>query len=379
MIKISIAGDFVPRNRITTLIDEDKYEEVFGEIKNLNEAMDYRIVNLECPVVNGQTSSIHKVGPTIYCRERDIQLLKYGLFDGVTLANNHFYDYGEQGVKDTLETLNSQGIDYVGGGRNIKEASATLYKSFHGETLAIVNCCEHEFSIADDTKGGSNPLNPISQYYAIVEARKKADHVIVIIHGGVEKYWHPTPRMRQTYRFFIDIGADAVVNHHQHRYCGMETYKAKPIFYGLGNFCFDLPWYRHSFWNKGYMVLLQMDGEKVEYQVKPYIQCGETPDIRFLQGESEKEFFERFQKRSDELTDEKKLAQAFQGFVDGESNGLSVLMTPYTSKRTKWLFQKGLLPALYPKKKLLTLLNIVECESHRERLIHYIKNKLNRE
>lgn len=379
MIKIAIAGDYVPKNRITTLINEKGYEKVFGEIRTLNEAMDYRIVNLECPIVEGEASSINKVGPTICCRECDIKLLKYGLFDGVTLANNHFYDYGEQGVKNTLDALTAQGIDYVGGGRNIKEASATLYKSFHGETLAIVNCCEHEFSIANENNGGSNPLDPISQYYAIVEAREKADHVIVITHGGVEKYWHPTPRMRQTYRFFIDIGADAVINHHQHRYCGMEIYKAKPIFYGLGNFCFDLPWYRQNSWNKGYMVILQLEDEHTQYQVKPYIQCSETPDVRFLQGEKEEKFFEHFQKLSDILTDDQELTQAFQCLVDGKSDGLSTLLTPYSSKRAKWLYQKGLLPSLYPKKKWLSLLNMVECESHRERLIHFIKNRINRE
>lgn len=376
MIKIAIAGDFVPRDRVTTLIDEGKFDRVLGEVRALNEAMDYRIVNLECPVVNGQATPIDKVGPKICCRERDIHLLKYAFFDGVTLANNHFYDYGEQGVKNTLETLKTQGMDYVGGGNNIKEASATLYKSFHGETLAIVNCCEHEFSIADDNKGGSNPLDPISQFYAITEARKKADYVIVITHGGVEKYWHPTPRMRQVYRFFIDIGADAVINHHQHRCCGMETYKAKPIFYGLGNFCFDLPWYRKKFWNKGYMVLLQLDGKNTEYQIKPYIQCDETPNVNFLQGDDEQKFLEYLKKLQDKLTDDHLLSQTFHGFVNDESNNLSTLLTPYTSKRTKWLYQKGLLPSFFPKKKWMTLLNMVECESHRERLIYYLRNKI---
>jgi poly-gamma-glutamate synthesis protein (capsule biosynthesis protein) len=50
--------------------------------------------------------------------------------------------------------------------------------------------------------------------------------------------------MVETYRFFIEAGADAVVNHHQHCICGYEVYKGKPIFYGLGNFCFD--WAKRS-------------------------------------------------------------------------------------------------------------------------------------
>ena len=54
------------------------------------------------------------------------------------------------------------------------EASKILYKEIAGMTLAIINCCEHEFSIATEKTAGSNPLNPIKQYYAIKEAKEKA-------------------------------------------------------------------------------------------------------------------------------------------------------------------------------------------------------------
>ena len=98
-----------------------------------------------------------------------------------------------------------------------------MYKRKDGETLAIINCCEHEFSIADDDSAGANPLNPIQQYYKIKEARLNADYVLVIVHGGHEMYQLPSLRMVDTYRFFIDAGADAVVNHHQHCFSGYET------------------------------------------------------------------------------------------------------------------------------------------------------------
>lgn len=44
--------------------------------------------------------------------------------------------------------------------------------------------------------------------------------------------------MVKAFRFFIDVGADAVIAHHMHVYSGFEVYKEKPIFYGLGNFYF---------------------------------------------------------------------------------------------------------------------------------------------
>ena len=98
-------------------------------------------------------------------------------------------------MEKTIAQLKAQNMDYVGGGLDHNEAHETLYKTIGGETFAFINCCEHEFSIATEQSGGSNPLNPVMQWYAITEAKQKADHVIVIVHGGPEHYSLPTPRM----------------------------------------------------------------------------------------------------------------------------------------------------------------------------------------
>ena len=376
MIKLTIAGDYVPKSRVAKLASEGRYDEVLSEVRAKNEAADYHIVNLECPVASTDIKPIEKEGFKIKCEESGLALLKYAGFDCVTLANNHFYDYGDEGVKETLQALDKQGLDHVGGGNNLDEASKTLYKEINGETLAIINCCEHEFSIATRQSGGSNPIDPISQYYAIREARSKASHVIVIAHGGIERYINPTPRMQQTYRFFIDAGADAVINHHQHCICGMETYKAKPIFYGLGNFCFDFPHTADSYWNEGYMVHLSLEGETVDYQISPYLQCNQTPNVRFLDEHEREAFDEKMKKLGHKLSDSELLQEAHERLMSVVPGALSALLTPYTSKWSKWLYLKRLLPSFYPREKWIALLNMVECESHRERLVHFIKEKL---
>ena len=77
--------------------------------------------------------------------------------------------------------------------------------------MAVINCCEHEFSVTTGDFPGANPLNPIRQFYKISEARKDADYVVVIVHGGHEMLQLPSPRMQELYRYFIDVGADAVI------------------------------------------------------------------------------------------------------------------------------------------------------------------------
>ena len=270
-MKILIAGDFCPQNRVSQQIDKENYELVLGQVREVTTKADYSIVNFECPVTKGGEKPIMKQGPNLQCSSKGIEAVKWAGFDCVTLANNHFRDYGDEGVKNTIDVCMEIGIDAVGGGENLMEASAILYKQIGDHTLAIINCCEHEFSIATETQGGANPLNPIQQYYSIKEAKEKADYVLVIVHGGHEHWQLPSPRMQETYRFFVDAGADAVVNHHQHCYSGFEVYNNKPIFYGLGNFCFDWPERNSEKWNHGYMVCLDLN-KTIGFKIIPYKQ-----------------------------------------------------------------------------------------------------------
>lgn len=81
--------------------------------------------------------------------------------------------------------------------------------------------------MALEERGGCAPLNNVSQYYSIIEARSKADYVLLFVHGGSEHHPLPTPRMQDIYRFFVDAGADVVINCHRHCYSGFEQYHEK--------------------------------------------------------------------------------------------------------------------------------------------------------
>lgn len=70
------------------------------------------------------------------------------------------------------------------------------------------------------------------------DARQRADIVTVSFHGheqGATKE-EPADFMRDFAHHVIDEGADLVVGHGPHLLRGMELYRARPIFYSLGNF-----------------------------------------------------------------------------------------------------------------------------------------------
>lgn len=374
-MKILVAGDFCPIDRVAKKFEQGDYESVLTEVKDITANTDYCIVNFECPVTNGGEEPIIKQGPNLQCSEKGMEAVKWVGFDCVTLANNHFLDYGEDGVKHTLEACKKYSVDTVGGGVNIHEASKILYKEIGGKTLAVVNCCEHEFSIATEDSAGSNPLNPIQQYYTIKEARTKADYILVIVHGGHEHYQLPSPRMQETYRFFIDAGADAVVNHHQHCYSGYERYNGKPIFYGLGNFCFDRKGMQNSNWNEGYMVTIDFNNKNINYCIHPYSQCSQNAEVKIL---PPKTFEHKLSTINEIITDKNLLEIETDKYYQMSLRGSNIALEPICNRYIRALQSRRILP-LFPfsKKYLIRLYNYMLCEAHKDKIEYYLQTKYN--
>lgn len=371
-MKIFVAGDYVPQNRIHKLIENNNFS-FFDEIKNLTQEADFAIVNLEAPIYNNESKPIQKCGPNLKISPKVIESLKYGEFNVVTLANNHILDYGPTCLEQTEFLLDEAEIKHVGTGKNVKNAQRILYLEKNGQKVAVINCCEHEFSIADSDKPGANPLNPVHQYNAIQEAKDNADYILVIVHGGHEHWQLPSPRMVETYRFFIDAGADAVINHHQHCFSGYEVYKNKPIFYGIGNFCFDNN-KSNRLWNEGYMVELDFDNE-IKFKIHPYIQCAEeSPKINFHNDDS---FYAYINDLNNIIKDEQELQKKNDDYYKQSMKSMNSIIQPYNNRIFTKLNIIGLLPNIIRGAKLKKLENYILCESHRDRMEYFLKNNHN--
>ena len=127
-MKVIIAGDFCPRYRVKDCLEQSDFQTVLGEIKGLLSSLDYSIVNFECPIVENPATAIEKSGPNLCCSTTGLEAIKWAGFDCVTLANNHFRDYGDDGVRQTLEGCKQLSVDTVGGGSNYQEAANIFYK-----------------------------------------------------------------------------------------------------------------------------------------------------------------------------------------------------------------------------------------------------------
>lgn len=375
MASILIAGDYCPRERVQTLINEGAGLHIFDEVTNIITQCDYSVVNFETVVALKDDKPINKMGIHLKTTEDSIALLKSVGFNMITLANNHALDYGTNALIRTIQLSKKYELDHIGAGASIGEARNIIYKTIDKIIFAFINACEEEFSIASEDKAGCNPINTITIVRCIREAKINSDRVILILHGGNEHYQYPSPRMKEQYRFFVEMGADVVVNHHQHCFSGYEYYNEKLIVYGVGNFCFDSESeikIRSNTFNYGYLAKIKIDKKNIFLETIPYEQCKSTPKIRLLQNK------QVFEKKLNEINtiiqDDKLLEVFFEKYALSIQKDAFGFLRPYTNRVFTSLYYRGFFPGLFSPDQVKTLLSKLKCQSHLDVLLINCKN-----
>tara|TARA_B100000925_G_scaffold171416_1_gene129112 strand:+ start:13092 stop:14216 length:1125 start_codon:yes stop_codon:yes gene_type:complete len=374
MSTIIIGGDVCPQGNIEDTFIKGKEEKILNDLLPTFKQADYRMINLECPLVINK-SPIEKDGPVLGTSVNSANGLKAIGVDAVNLANNHILDHGDSGLKTTIDSLKKNGINFFGAGKNLEEAQKPLIKIIGKKRFCFMGVAEHEFSIATNNSWGANPLDPINIVRNIKKYRTCFDYLIVFFHGGKEYYRNPTPKQQDFCRFLVEEGADAVICQHSHCAGTYEYYKNKPIIYGQGNFIFENLGRNIKMWNKGFLVSLIFNANKVSTQFTPFTQSLNKPGVSLMKGKEKKEFLKNLEERSKKIIctkyvmDEwiklcKKEKYLYASKVLGHNRILRILNRKFHF--SDWL---------YSKKTKMMIRNVVECEVHREELETILKLK----
>jgi poly-gamma-glutamate capsule biosynthesis protein CapA/YwtB (metallophosphatase superfamily) len=370
-INLLFTGDFCPHLRVEELLLNGSHELIFNDLKTEFDNCDWSIVDLECPLVlSGK--KIQKTGPHLSGHPAAVNALKYLRVGAVAMANNHIMDYGADGLRQTIEICKKNNIDTIGVGANLAEARTPLRKTIKGRRLAFVNITENEWSNARVDGPGANPLDLVNNFRDIQLAKADSDFVIVIFHGGNERYEFPSPRLKETLRFFVEAGASAIITHHSHAATGFEVYREAPIFYGLGNFCFDWPGERNTPWNIGYSVRLLL-GEKVSFEIIPLRQNSDIPGVSKLSAAESQAFFTKLKEINSIIANDEALQKEFDRFCESKGFIYNIYLEPYRNKWLAALRKRKLIPSLFSPNKKRLILNITRCEAHRDVLIKYLE------
>lgn len=378
-IEIIIAGDLCPDRRIEKIaIEEDEvnleklYHNVLPELKK----KDLSIANLECPITRN-LSPIYKQGPNLAADPRSLKCIQKAQFDVVTLANNHILDQDEQGLLDTIDHCKNAGLRIVGAGVNLDHASDYLLIKVKDITVAILNFAEVEFSTARTDKAGANPLDPIKNFYKINLAKKDADVVIVIVHGGIERYPLPSPGFVETLHFFADLEVAAVIAHHSHFASGLEIYNNVPIFYSLGNFLFDRG-QDHSKWHESFFIRLHLTNSQVrKIDLIPYFQFKKVPGLVLMEGNDKQSFLNEIAELSFNIKHHEILLQSFHKLCLQKRIRYMSIANSLNKVQIKLLKHNIGRNLIIKKNTILRLLNTHRCRSHREIMTRALEDQLN--
>jgi poly-gamma-glutamate synthesis protein (capsule biosynthesis protein) len=246
------------------ILDEPDPDSFFDEVRGLLGRADAVVGHVEVPHTRrGQPQPFDVPAPP--SDPAHLHALARAHVHVATLAGNHIADAGANGIADTIATLRELGIETTGAGMTLEEARRPALVDRGGVRLGVLsyNCVGPRESWASARKPGCAYVHVLTHYELdhaspggpptiytfpepgsveamtedVTRLRSDVDVLAVALHKGIGH----TPAIvamyeRELARAAIDAGADIVVGHHAHILRGIEVYKGRPIFHGLGNF-----------------------------------------------------------------------------------------------------------------------------------------------
>ena len=203
-------------------IEENGMDFPFRNLRALTEKDDLTVANLEGVLTDRKLEKVKKKynfsGPTAYT-----EILRAGGIDGVTLANNHSHDYGEEGYADTKAALEKAGIAWFG-----TDAPA-VWQSEEGLLIGFLGV---SFSLTG---------NRYKAYARQAEMLKQlgCSAIITVMHAGTEySYTPPDNYQQQIVSRAVRCGSHLIIGHHPHVVQGYTIQEGVPVVYSLGNCSF---------------------------------------------------------------------------------------------------------------------------------------------
>jgi len=225
-VKLILTGDI--------MFVKDHWDNLLsGQVKDYLKTADLVIGNLETPIAENQKPA-RKFFPTTFNSPQKL-IENFDKEDGtslltaVSLANNHLFDRGDAGAKETADYLDQKGILHSGFRLSKDEKK---FKTF------VINGIKFGFYATswgyNDPKYKSNyflntipglALEPenisevdLSETLEVLAEMKKEpiDVKIISLHWGHEFEFYPTPLTAQTARLLITNGADILYGTHPH-------------------------------------------------------------------------------------------------------------------------------------------------------------------
>lgn len=319
-IKLFFAGDFCSKPSTTNIAVEK-------ELRNIISNSDICVVNFEVPLKPPYSDNFPKENYERFYQNDDApSFLKSIGFNLFAIANNHLFDWGNEGYIRTKEELQDEAF----GAGNYDEAYSVKVVDVNHKKIGFLavtyNSRRGTFSDVLNHDGyGCAYIDDLKVNHIIHEKKKELDYLFVLPHAGIEYIDAPIPELIAKYRDFIDWGADAVIASHPHCPQGWEEYQGKPIFYSLGNFFFNSKdtvdfVAKRPHWYESLCVLIDIN-EKLTYQIINVKNISNTQLV--IDKSNEREVHNKYLCR---LLEDKRL---YNDFLKGMLQNIEIQILPY--------------------------------------------------
>jgi len=241
MIKIGFTGDVMIGRLVNAHLRKAAPSYIWGDLLPHFLGMDLNLINLEAAL----TYSTDQV-PKVFNFKSDpehVQSLKEASIHVVNLANNHVLDFGEKGLLETLNILDTAHIQHVGAGTSLAQARVPVIMAQKGITIGILGCTDNEPSWAAKHNHCGVHYVDVGDFNAIASdikaLRPRVDILILSMHWGPNMCERPSKGFMQFAHQLIDAGVDIFHGHSAHIFQGVEVYKDRLILYDTGDFIDD--------------------------------------------------------------------------------------------------------------------------------------------
>ena len=236
-LTIMFAGDIMLGRQVGKAIQRANdpslpFRVIFPEIRSA----DISIGNLECVYADTLITGTynHKI-IRFPAYSEAVEGLKLAGFDCCSLANNHSMDFGTDGVRSTIRTLEKNGIIPAG---TIAANPVVIEKK--GWTVAMFSYWVNRDSLwVVDPETGYVHIEEEPLLQTVGKVKKTCDIVILFLHWGKEYTGTRSETQRNFAHRAVRAGADLIVGHGPHQIQEIEYCGNSLIAYSLGNCVFD--------------------------------------------------------------------------------------------------------------------------------------------
>lgn len=241
-LSLVAVGDILMHQDVKAAAAQDStgFPALWADLVPLFQGADLAFGNLETPVApaTGRPGAPFQFNAP----ETLPAALRASGFTVLSTANNHAFDQGPDGVRETLARMRAERLVAVGSGEDRPRAEALQILERQGLRVAFLGFTDL-FNLDLNrraTEPWVRPLELEPALQAVREARSKADLVVVSVHWGNEYQHMPTKRQRDLAHALVAAGGDVVLGHHPHVLQPAELLEAGGrralVAYSLGNF-----------------------------------------------------------------------------------------------------------------------------------------------